>query len=92
MGEAWEIVTQVALVLFVLSLAYLLLVRPQLKRMSEHQAFLASLSVGDRVVTRGGFIGNIAAFEDAFVVSLALSDAMTVRIEKSGIERRFDRD
>jgi preprotein translocase subunit YajC len=91
MGQAGEIATQVALVLFVLALAYSLLVRPQLKRMAEHQSFLASLRVGDRVVTRGGLIGNVAAIEDAVVVSLALSDVVTVSIERSGIERRLSR-
>ncbi len=89
MNETWQIATQVALVLFVVALAYFLLVRPQLKRMSEHQAFLAALRVGDRVVTRGGLIGNIQAFDDADIVSLSLSDDLAVSIERSAIERRL---
>jgi preprotein translocase subunit YajC len=90
MSEMGRIATQIALVLSVLALSYFLLVRPQLKRMSAHHAFLAALTVGDRVVTRGGLIGNIAAFEGEDIVSLALSDDMVVSLERNAIERRVD--
>lgn len=92
MNWIWEIAIQVGLVLFVLGLAYFLLVRPQLNRVAAHQSFLASLKVGDRVVTQGGLIGNVAAIEDAVVVTLSLSDAVTVSIERSGIVRRLGGD
>ena len=87
-----EIATQIALVLFVLSLGYVVLVRPQLRRLSAHQSFLASLQVGDRIVTRGGLIGSIAAFEGAVIVHLTLSDSVTVNIERNSVERGFRGD
>lgn len=87
-----EVAAQVALVLLVVLLGYFVLVRPQLRRLAAHQNFLRSLKVGDRVVTRGGLIGSIAAFEGVDVVHLALSDAITVNIERNSIERGFHRE
>lgn len=45
-------------------LLYLVLVRPQLRRASQHQAFIASLKAGDHVVTGGGLIGRIVRCDD----------------------------
>ncbi len=87
-----EIAAQIALVLFVLSLGYVVLVRPQLKRLTAHQSFLESLKVGDRIVTRGGLIGSITAFDGSGIVHLALSDSVKVNIERNSIERGFRGD
>lgn len=45
-------------------LLYLVLVRPQLRRVAQHQAFIDSLKIGDRVVTGGGLIGRIVRCDD----------------------------
>jgi preprotein translocase subunit YajC len=84
----WEILAQIALVAFVLLLGFTLLVRPQLRRSVQHKQFLASLVIGDRIVTRGGLIGEIVGFEAFDVISLKLSNAMVVSIERRGIERK----
>ncbi len=84
----WEILAQIAVVAFVLVLGFALLVRPQLRRSGEHKHFLASLVVGDRIVTRGGLIGEIVGFEALDVIAIKLSNAMIVNIERRGIERK----
>jgi len=38
---------------------YFLLIRPQQKRMKEHQAMIAAVKKGDRVVTAGGIVAKI---------------------------------
>lgn len=38
---------------------YFLLIRPQQKRMKDHQAMLNSVRRGDKVVTNGGIVGTI---------------------------------
>lgn len=55
---------------------YFLLIKPQQKRMKEHQAVLAGLSKGDEVVTGGGIIGRITKVD---------GDKLTVEIAK-GVE------
>lgn len=55
---------------------YFLLIKPQQKRMKEHQAVLAALGKGDEVVTGGGIIGRITKVD---------GDKLTVEIAK-GVE------
>ena len=56
---------------------YFVLVRPQLRRVSEHQAFIAGLKVGDRIVTGGGLIGQIIRCEEA-IVTVSFGGSTTI--------------
>jgi preprotein translocase subunit YajC len=87
----WEIFIQVALVGGVLLTGFILLVRPQLRRSAQHKRLLASLAVGDKVVTRGGFIAEVVSLDTPEIVSLMLSNSMIVQIERRGIERKARR-
>ena len=54
-----------ALPLFVLiALMWLLLIRPQQQRVRRQRELVASLEVGDRVVTIGGILGTILELDD----------------------------
>jgi preprotein translocase subunit YajC len=86
----WQFAAQVGVVALVFLLAFVMLVRPQLRRIAEHKAVMDSLKIGDEIVMRGGLIGKIVTFDDANVVSLALTASTTVRIDRNAIERRFD--
>lgn len=46
---------------------YFLLIRPQQKRMREHQKFLSELRPGQRVFTTGGMVGRITRIEGDIV-------------------------
>lgn len=70
---------QVALVAAVLVTAFLVLVRPQLRRIADHQRLLASLKPGDRIVIDGGLVGSIIAFEGTEIVELELSPTVRVK-------------
>lgn len=50
--------------LFVFVLAYLMLIRPQQKRLAAQRSLHTSLSVGDEVVTVGGLLGRIVAIDE----------------------------
>lgn len=50
--------------LIFLALMWFLLVRPQKERVRRQQQLIASLEVGDEVVTAGGIVGRIVALDD----------------------------
>ena len=85
-----EIAIQILVVLGVLITAYVSLIRPQLKRISDNDRLLSSLNVGDRVVTGGGLIGKIARFEGQRIVELELSTGLRVQALRSGIDSRLN--
>jgi len=84
-----EIAIQSLAVLAVLTAAYLFLIRPQLKRITEHDLLFSSLNLGDRVVTGGGLIGKIVKLEGTNIVELELSKSVRVQAIRSSIESKF---
>jgi preprotein translocase subunit YajC len=54
------------------------------KRQKAHAKLLGELKRGDRVVTNGGLLGEVAAVEDK-VVHVKLADNVRVRVLKSAI-------
>ena len=66
---------------------YLLLIRPQQRRVRQHQALVASLAVGDEVVTAGGILGTITGVSDEYV-SLEVAPATVVQVLRGSVSRR----
>jgi preprotein translocase subunit YajC len=50
--------------LVLLALMWLLLVRPQQQRVRRQRELVATLGVGDRVVTAGGLLGTVVGLTD----------------------------
>jgi preprotein translocase subunit YajC len=71
-------------ILVLLVLMWFLLIRPQRRRQLESQRLLASLAVGQEIVTAGGLYGTITALEgDEARVEIA--DGVEVRVAKRAI-------
>jgi preprotein translocase subunit YajC len=65
---------------------YFLLIRPQQKKVKEHQAMVAGLRRGDEIVTQGGLIGKITKVkDDAVEVEVELADGVRVRVIRQTI-------
>jgi preprotein translocase subunit YajC len=75
-----------SLIIFVplLVVMYFVMIRPQQKRASEHRQVLASLEVGDEVVTSAGFYGVITEF-DGPTLFLEISDGVEIKIGKDTV-------
>ena len=67
---------------------WLLIIRPQSKQKKKHEAFLASLKAGDKIVTAAGFIGRIVSIEGE-VVTIELAKDVRVRVVKSQVVSIF---
>jgi len=68
---------------------YLLMIRPQQKRQKEHQALMASLVEGDRVVTIGGVYGTVRTLEDSRV-GLEIAEGVIVEFDRAAVARKVD--
>ena len=65
-------------------LFYFLMIRPQQRRMKQHQQMLAALKRGDTVVLSSGMIGKIVRVEDK-EVGLEIATGVTVKVVKAMI-------
>ena len=68
---------------------YAVMIRPQQKRMKEHQALLRDLVEGDLVVTASGDHGAIAEV-DGDIIWLEVAPEVELKIDRQSIARRLD--
>ncbi len=69
--------------ILIFAIMYFLLIRPQQKKMKEHQAMVAAVRRGDQVVTQGGLIGKVTKVKDDNEVEVELAEGVKVRVVKS---------
>ena len=69
----------------IFAIMYFLLIRPQQKRVKEHQAMVAALRRGDEVVTQGGLIGKVTKVKDDNELEIEISDGVKVRAVRQTI-------
>ena len=82
--------TVALLYLGILVAAFLLLiVRPQRRQMAAHRALVASLQVGDEVVTSGGIYGKIRGLDDG-TVDLEVASGVVLRVARGAIAQRLE--
>jgi preprotein translocase subunit YajC len=65
-------------------LFYFLMIRPQQRRMKQHQAMLAAIKRNDVVVLSSGLIGKVVRVEDK-EVGLEVATGVTVKVVKGMI-------
>lgn len=68
-------------------LFYFLLIRPQQKRARDQRQLVDSLSVGDLVITIGGFHGTIRDIDES-TIRLELNPTNVVTLSKQAVARR----
>jgi preprotein translocase subunit YajC len=61
---------------------YFLLIRPQQKRMKQHQAMIGGVKPRDTVITTGGLIGKVTKV-DEHEIELEVATGVKVRVVKS---------
>ena len=71
--------------ILIFGIMYFLLIRPQQKKMKEHQAMVEGLRRGDQVVTQGGLIGKVSKVKDDNEIEVELAEGVKVRVVKSTI-------
>ena len=74
----------VVLVAFMLGAWYFLMMRPQRKKMKEHEAMMSNLKPGARVITVAGIYGEIDSVGEGTMV-LKLEDGARMKVSKTSI-------
>ncbi len=71
-------------IIVILILMWFLLIRPQRRRQQDPQRLIASLSVGQEIVTAGGLYGTITALEED-EARVEIAEGIEVRVAKRAI-------
>jgi len=77
--------------LAIFAIFYLLMIRPQQRRVKEHQASIAAVKKGDDVITGGGIRGRVTKVSDD-EAEVEIAQGVKVRVVKSTITHVLNAD
>ncbi len=69
--------------ILIFAIMYFLLIRPQQKKVKEHQAMVEAVRRGDQVITQGGLIGKVSKVKDDNEIEVEIATGVKVRVVKS---------
>ena len=70
--------------LLIFLIFYMLMIRPQQRRMKQHQAALAAIKKGDQVITGGGIRGKVTKVNDE-EAEVEIANGVRIQVIKSTI-------
>lgn len=71
--------------ILIFGIMYFLLIRPQQKKLKQHQAMVAALRRGDQIITQGGVMGKVTKVKDDGEVEVEIAKGVNVRVVRSTI-------
>jgi len=81
-GDMTAMIMQIAPFILIFILFYFLMIRPQQRRMREHQQMVANLKRGDTVVLSNGMIGKVTRVEEQEAM-VEISQGVNVAVIKT---------
>ncbi|WP_108483248.1 preprotein translocase subunit YajC [Oceaniglobus ichthyenteri] len=86
-GGAASAFTSFVPLILIFAIMYFLLIRPQQKKLKNHQKMVADLRRGDQIVTAGGLIGKVSKVKDDSEVEVELAEGIKVRVVRATISQ-----
>jgi preprotein translocase subunit YajC len=83
-GGTFGVLIGLAPWLLIFVIFYVLMIRPQQRRVKEHQAAIAAVKKGDEVITGGGIRGKVTRVTDE-EAEVEIANGVKVRVVKSTI-------
>ncbi len=80
-----EAIGQFIPLILIFAIMYFLLIRPQQKKLKDHQAMVEALRRGDQIVTQGGLIGKVAKVKEDNEIEVELAEGVKVRVVKNTV-------
>jgi len=72
-------------------LMWALLIRPQQRRMRQHQTVVSSLRAGDEIVTAGGIYGRVQSVDEESMI-LEVAPGVELRVLRAAVSQRVTED
>jgi preprotein translocase subunit YajC len=68
---------------------YIFMIRPQKRKLRQHEDLVRTLVPGDEVVTIGGIVGYVESVHDDFI-NLEIADGCVIRVLRQAIGRKVE--
>ena len=78
--------------ILIFGLMYVLMIRPQQRKVKEQQALVSSISAGDEVVLSSGIFGVVKEIDgdDENVLWIEVYSGVELKVLRSAVDRRFN--
>jgi preprotein translocase subunit YajC len=80
-----DLISMILPLVMIMGVFWFLLIRPQQKRLKDHQELVKNVRRGDTVVTGGGIVGKVHKVVDDNEVILEIAENVRIRVVKSSI-------
>ncbi|MEX2616127.1 MAG: preprotein translocase subunit YajC [Alphaproteobacteria bacterium] len=80
-----DLLTSMMPIVLIFAVFYFLLIRPQQKKVKAHQAMVAALRRGDKIVTGGGVYGTVTKVLNDHEAMIEIAEGVRVKIARSTI-------
>ncbi len=84
-GGAGALIGNFLPLILIFGIMYMLLIRPQQKKMRDMKAMVEALRRGDQVLTSGGILGKVTKVAEDGIIEVEIADGVKVKIIKSTI-------
>ncbi|MBQ8661839.1 MAG: preprotein translocase subunit YajC [Alphaproteobacteria bacterium] len=81
-GSSTGMILQLVLIFAVF---YVFLIRPQQKRIKQHEAMVSAVKKGDTVVTGGGIYAKVTDASDPIDLTVEIADGVSVKVNRGTI-------
>jgi preprotein translocase subunit YajC len=82
---AGDFIGMILPLVLIMGVFYFLLIRPQQRKVKEHQELLKKVVKGDTIITTGGLIGKVIKVVDDNELQVEIGENVKVRVLRSGI-------
>ncbi len=90
--ESSPIVSFIPLIL-IFTVFYFLIIRPQTKKMKDHQALINNIKIGDKVITNGGIIGIVKEINNAEnIIDIEIANQTIIKVLRPYIADLVNKD
>jgi preprotein translocase subunit YajC len=84
-GGGGDVILQLVPFLLIFVIMWFLIIRPQQRRVKEHQELIKNVRRGDTVVTTGGIVGKVTKATDDPELEVEIADGVRVKVVRSMI-------
>jgi preprotein translocase subunit YajC len=78
-GDGSSMVMSLMPLILIIVIMYFLVLRPQQRRVKQHQDMVKGLRRGDTVITNGGMLGKVTKVVDDDYIEVEVADGVRVR-------------
>ncbi len=80
----------IGFIMVLFAVFYILMIRPQQKRMKEQQTMLDDLKPGEKIITNGGIIGVVTKNEGKGEIEIEIATGVKVQLLRYSVYKKYD--